>query len=389
MSDRKSRFFLLIVEFIYLSTEIFELIYNIWMSKAIKISFIIFFCFNIIYYIFFFLYILKIYKKEGIIKVLIHIICIPFLLYILNYVIYLIILSLNISKFLKYWKYCPYLITDLDYNLHFERRCELYNINNNSRYSYQYICSYDSSKDFKKHNLKNKIKIDNIICIPVKEVKKNEYNEVKNLFKNEYKNLNNYYCSRTNMPKNYSFVNHKNCKKTKYILNIAFYIIFIFEYIFFYFMCILIARIIIIQGCRPPPRRRLSPSIRRSYPNNNERNIINDRMLNNNEANREYIENRFRAMINELNSLRDFRNLNNNNQLNNDTKASENPYMDNSFIQDKTRNIILENKQEYSIETNIKNIISNKDKKILNAIKLNEINIQILNSDKNELKNNS
>ena len=127
------------------------------------------------------------------------------------FVVYLIILSLNIIKFFKYWKYCPYLIKDLDYNLHFERRCELYNINHNSRYLYQYICSYDSSKDFKKYYLKYKIQNDNIICIPIKEIK--VINEVIYLFNNEYKNINNYYCSRTNIPDNYSFVNPKNCKK--------------------------------------------------------------------------------------------------------------------------------------------------------------------------------
>ena len=150
--------------------------------------------------------------------------------------VYLIILSVNLGKFIKYWKYCPYLITDFDYNLHFERRCELYNINNNSRYLYQYICSYDSSKDFKKNNLKNEIKIDNIICMQVKEIKENEYNEVKNLFINEYKNENIYYCSRTNKPRNYSFVKHKNYKKTKYALNITLFITLILAYIFFYFI---------------------------------------------------------------------------------------------------------------------------------------------------------
>ena len=60
--------------------------------------------------------------------------------------------------------------------------------------------------------------------------------------------------------------------------------------------------------------------------------------------------------------------------------------MDKSFIKLKTRNIIIENKQEYPIETNIKNIITKKDNK--NAINLEEINIQILNF-KKELINNS
>jgi len=63
--------------------------------------------------------------------------------------------------------------------------------------------------------------------------------------------------------------------------------------------------------------------------------------------------------------------------------------MNNSFIKQKARNIVLENKQEYSIKANIKNIISSKDNKIFNTINLEEINIQILNSEKNELRNNN
>ena len=391
MNERKIKIFLLIAGFIYLLTEILTLIYFVWMTKAIKITFIIFFCLNIVCFIFAFLTFLKIYKTEVFIAFL-----------ILNSVIYLIILSVNLSKFLNYWKYCPYLITDFDYNLHFERRCELYNINNNSRYLYQYICSYDSSKDFKKNKLKNQIKKDSIICIPLKEIKENEDNEVKNLFINEYKNINNYYCSRTNMPKTYSFVNYKNCKKTKYSLNIVLYIIFIFKLIFTVLTPFFLIIYSLTENIHNRPRIRMreinlsnNEEFRNRIPNNIERNIGNDRIQNrnfNNEENRDNIDNRFRAMVNELIRIRDlFRNLNNNNnnQLNNDTKASENPSMDNSFIKQKTRNIILENKQEYSIETNIKNIISNKDNKKFNAINLEEINIQILNSDKNELRNNS
>ena len=391
MNDRKIKIVFLILLFINLSTEIFILIYYVWMTKAIKVAFIIFFCLNIGFYILTFLFILQITD----------IIVSPFIFYLMNNLIYLIILSVNLGKFKKYWKYCPYLITDFDYNLHFERRCELYNINHNSRYLYQYICSYDSSKDFKKNNLKKEIKIDNIICIPVKEIKENEYNKVKKLFINEYKNINNYYCSKTDMPKNYSFVNHKDCKKTKYALNIALYITLIFEYIFFYIISyfLLLCSLANSNLNRMRRRRQINISnneeIRNNFPNNIERNVDSDRMQNrnlNNERKWDLIDIRFREIANEINRIRDlFRNLrnnNNNNQLNNDTKASENPYLDNSFIKQKTRNIILENKQEYSIETNIKNIITNKDNKINNAINLEEINIQILNS-QNELRNNS
>ena len=246
--------------------------------------------------------------------------------------------------------------------------------------------------------------------MPVKEIKENDYNKVKNAFINEYKNLNNYYCSRTNIPKNYSFVNHKNCKKTKYFLNIAFYITLIFEYIIFYIILIISIKKFIKNrdniGSQRSRRREINlrnndelsnneEELRNRFPNNIERNVENDRIQNrnfNNEGNRNNIDNRFRAMVNRLNRITDlFRNLrNNNNQLNNDTKASENPYyMNNSFMKQKTRNIVLENKQEYSIEANIKNIISNNDNKIFNAINLEEINIQILNNEKNELKNNN
>ena len=197
-------------------SEILILIFTVWITKAIKIAFIIFFCFNVIYYIFAFLDLIKIKNFFS---------CFYLVFFIFNFTACLVVLSVNITKFFKYWKYCPYLLKDLDYDLHFERRYELYNINNNSRYFYQYICSYDSSKDFKK---------DNIICIPLKTIK--ETNEVLYLFNNEYKKSNKYYCSRTNMPNNYSFVNHKKCKKTSYSWMIALLIIFIFEFIFYYFI---------------------------------------------------------------------------------------------------------------------------------------------------------
>ena len=150
--ERKIQLIFLILIFINLSTEIFILIYYGWMTKAIKIVFIIFFCLKIVIYIFASLMILEVYIKVVILPF-------AFLLHLTSNVIYLIILSINLGKFIKYWKYCSYLIADFDYNLHFERRCELYNINNNCRYLYQYICLYDSSQDFKKIILRIKLKL--------------------------------------------------------------------------------------------------------------------------------------------------------------------------------------------------------------------------------------
>ena len=218
--------------------SIFILIYNIWTTLAIKILYYIFFSFLFLCYIYsIFLEILfnksslhnirdKIYKKKNII-----IFGVIFLFFSFSQ---FIILSTNNEKYKKYLKNCPYTISDLDLNLHLERRCDLYNINNNSRYSYQYICSYNSSKDFiyqenqindkKPKVLKKEIKPDNVICLKVESLIKN--NSIINLFNNEYINSDKYYCSRTNKPEDFTFAHHKDCNnKTKKIFIIIFYTI--------------------------------------------------------------------------------------------------------------------------------------------------------------------
>ena len=45
-------------------------------------------------------------------------------------------------------KYCPFILSDKDYKLHLNKRCELYNIKNEKElaYPYQYICSYNVEK---------------------------------------------------------------------------------------------------------------------------------------------------------------------------------------------------------------------------------------------------
>ena len=226
MAITKIRLILIIIEFIYILIEILTLFYIVWMTKAIKILFYIIFGFNIIHYVHAFIISLKSYYNNYF-KFCFYLVL---FIFFFNFLFGFIILSINISKYLKYWKNCPYLIKDLDYDLYFERRCELYNINNNSRYSYQYICSYDSSKDFKTR-FQNEIKNDNIICIPLKKTEDN--NEIITLFNNKYTNSTNYYCSRTNIPDNYSFVNQKNCVKTKYSWMITLYIFCILRFLIY------------------------------------------------------------------------------------------------------------------------------------------------------------
>ena len=371
MTITKIRLILIIIEFIYILIEILTLFYIVWMTKAIKILFYIIFGFNIIHYIHAFIISLKSYYNNYF-KFCFYLVL---FIFFFNFLFGFIILSINISKYLKYWKYCPYLIKDLDYSLHFERRCELYNINNNSRYSYQFICSYDSSKDFK-NKLQNEIKKDNIICIPIKNIKDN--NKIISLFNNEYKKIDKYYCSRTNVPDNYTFVNHKNCKKAKYSLMIVFYILSIFRFIFYQ----VIICIIIIQGLSESNRsNRIRYRNRIRIDRFDDRNHIGRNLhpINNiyNQNNDNIFRNLFRNIIN----------INNMNQSINDTKESENPSRINNFNRQKTRNIILENKQEYSIETNIKNILSNKGNTLSNSINLEQINIIINNSERNKINN--
>ena len=106
-----------------------------------------------------------------------------------------VILAINENKYIDYLNICPYTISDLDLKLHLKRRCELYNINNNSRYSYQYICSYNSSKELQIKKLSKKQKQDfnsyNALCLKVESLIKN--NSIVDLFSKEYSNSDKYY----------------------------------------------------------------------------------------------------------------------------------------------------------------------------------------------------
>ena len=47
-------------------------------------------------------------------------------------------------NYANYKKSFPFIINNFDYALHLEKRCELYNINNDNFLPYQYICSYNA-----------------------------------------------------------------------------------------------------------------------------------------------------------------------------------------------------------------------------------------------------
>ena len=318
--------------------SIFILIYYIWTSLAIKILYYIFFSFLFLCYIYsVFLEILfnksclrnirdRVYKKKSIIIFGVIFLFLSFSQFI--------VLSTNNENYKKYLKNCPYTISDLDLNLHLEKRFDLYNINNNSRYSYQYICSYNSSKDFKYQEdqindrkpklLEKEIKPGNVICLKVESLIKN--NSIINLFNNEYTNSDKYYCSRTNKPEDFTYAHHKDCNnKTKKIIIIILYTINYLQVLIVEFY---VGYVLLIRSC--------------TYNFN----------LNLNDGNDLYFSN-----------------------VNDETKETEISNRINSFRKEKTINIIIENKKIIPIKNDIKQ--SYTVNRIKKDDKLDSINIAL------------
>ena len=183
----------------------------------------------------------------------------------------------------------------------------MYNINNNSRYSYQYICSYNSSKEFifaettrkTQKRLTKEILDDYVQCVQVEKIIDNN---LINLFSEKYKDK--YYCSRTNMPKDYPLVKQIYCnnKIRKILIKYVFYPI---NYCQIIYVELLIFYLIMRKS---------------------EYNINNNINLN----------------------------IHVYNLSNNSTKEDEIPNRNNiDYIQQLTRNIIIENKKEIPIKENI------------------------------------
>ena len=334
------RIIVLFLGFICFLNSILTLIYNIWTTKTIKILYIIFFCFLFLCYIYIlFLELIfnksyfrqirrMMYKKTNIIIFLLTFfvfsLCVSF------------ILDTNDDIYRKYLKNCPYTISDLDLNLHLERRCDLYNIYNYSRYSYQYICSYNSAKEFKyKENqiddrkvskkLEKKINPDYVICLKVESLIKN--NSIVNLFSKEYANSDKYYCSRTNKPNDFINIEHKDCnnkvkKKYIYIFNLIYFLQVFYIQIYMKYI-----------------------SLRRySLYNFGNRNMPHFHQFNN---------------------------------PNDETKESENSIGINNFRKENTINIIIENKEIFPIKSDIKKCITVNKSNIKNNIELDLINTSL------------
>ena len=255
--------------------------------------------------------------------------------YMLIFSIYLFILSVqmiindkNYSNFIRFWLNCPFIITDDKYN--YERRCELINIDSYSIYSYQYICSYDASKEFKnkkkyildeekyKNSLYKNI-IDFIKCD--EELQLIVDNKILS-FSQKYKDKKIFYCMRINRPEEFSFAKDKDCKNITYISMKLFFFFIIFQSI----TCSLFLVCYIRIKCSTKKRQDLRNIIINNDGNNN---------INNNNNN------------------------NTNNIANCSTRISDNKSINENNDIDNSKNIIIENKIEYIIFANI-NDISNK-----------------------------
>ena len=264
--------------------------------------------------------------------------CVIFIIFFIIILFELIILSFMADYNSEYWKNCPFTISE-HYKLHSKRRCELYNLNSNSRFSNQYICSYNPDDDFKyeykrsgKHShkvpkkLRKKIEPDYVRCVMVKNLIPN--NNIITLFNNEYENIDKYYCSRTNKPKKNSLINDKDCNNK--VKHVFMYILYGFNFLKFFFI---VSYVIYL------------PKIDYYIYKSNRNNIIinNNRNYNNN-------------LNNNINDN------NNNNYINkngiNSTKGSEDINKNDNnvigFNNNETKNIIIDNKEEIHLENNIR-----------------------------------
>ena len=146
--------------------------------------------------------------------------------------------SFNNYNYEKYTKNCPFtfhsVLKSFNESIYEKKRCELYNINMNSRYKYQYICSYNASISFE--NDKTKDGFDKIICIPkINDIDDNEniirFNKI---YKHKDKNDSDlFYCSRIDKPEKDEYIKEKYCNIEIKIPPILFFL-FSFLLCFYY-----------------------------------------------------------------------------------------------------------------------------------------------------------
>jgi len=199
--------------------------YSIWATKLIKILYNMFMILIFVIVIYSLAFICIFFIKRKIIsynyKIFKYFIKIFHnsnnILYIAITIVSQLLINYNDYKYSAYIDYCPFTLTsDLYSNTssYIEtRRCDLYNIYNNSRYKYQYICSYnpyDALKSEKTNDGMQKMQ-----CVSKKHDPQENLKLI-NEFTQTYKKINVsqlYYCNRVDIPIKDEFIPEKFCNE--------------------------------------------------------------------------------------------------------------------------------------------------------------------------------
>ena len=308
---------------IYLIVFVAISIYTIWSSKLLKSLFYTCFIPLILISIFCIIYIYSSFNLKPLF-ILNHLIFFKYAitLFKLEEKIFIILLSslnfiyiYNKSNYRNYIQNCPFTfdsdLISFNESIYEKRRCELYNINMNSRYKYQYICSYNASKIFE--NDKTKDGFDKIICIP--KINDINGNEIIIKFNKIYKDKNDnglFYCSRIDKPEKDEYIKAKFCNMENNLPSIIYHL-YDFLLIFYCFHNYL------LKHFYKDLRKKIIEVVRQH-----------------------------------INSLPD--------KEDSDTEYDESNSNNSSFIEEEDKNIILENHTMSNVDVNIKNFIEKETK---------------------------
>ena len=241
----KGKFLYKIVFVIYFLFDIYLIKFNIWTSNLYKTLFYIRFILLSIYGIYSIMY-LFLAERFNINFLVNHKYFYTYGHWIFSKAHFIIgllfcssriINSFNEINYNKYIINCPFTfnsnITTFNESIYGKRRCELYNINLNSRYKYQYICTYNASEDFIKD--KTKDGFDKILCIS--KINNIEQNDIIKKFNKVFENRDNktdfFYCSRTDEPKKNEYIKDEYCNEENDSYSSVQLLVIVFDFISF------------------------------------------------------------------------------------------------------------------------------------------------------------
>ena len=308
---KKESIYLKLIYISYIFIDILTYLYYLWIDEAEELIFLVSLKIIIISSIFCIIYtFIKIDLNINLInmhkcqKIFFNLfICSNYLLVITIFICRsLLDWFYTIGAYYEYRQICPFTLSNNE-TQHEERVCKLYNIYNNSRYKYQYICSYKAFIEEKK----NYDGMDMMICIP--KIRDNTKNNIIEKFTKEHPSKTLYYCSRINRLKKNNYIKDEYCNKKINIPLLFFFIHLIYYYLF-------------------------------------------------------YLHFKFIINIYENSDIYLIEEQYNNSDFSSDTatQCSENNINNgSSYIKQDDKNIIVENNKVYEVEVNIKNFAENKN----------------------------